>query len=59
MKNNMLRWLTNFFAPPRESRLDLKRRSLLTAGVAGLGGEAERLLHTQAGQPHAALDALP
>jgi MauM/NapG family ferredoxin protein len=33
-----LRWLTNFFTPPQGSKLDLKRRSVLTFGIAGVGG---------------------
>jgi ferredoxin len=32
------RWLKHFFRPPREQKLDLRRRSLLVAGSAGIGG---------------------
>ncbi len=32
------RWLANFFRPPPEAKLDLTRRSLITSGVAGVGG---------------------
>jgi ferredoxin len=32
------RWVWHFFRPPRQQQLDLGRRSLLLAGVAGIGG---------------------
>ena len=32
------RWISNFFRPPKETKLDLSRRTLITAGVTGLGG---------------------
>ena len=38
MTSNKFSWLTNFFTPPEGSQMDLKRRSVLTAGLAGLGG---------------------
>jgi ferredoxin len=34
----LYRWIKNYFRPPRHARLDLGRRALLGAGVAGLGG---------------------
>jgi ferredoxin len=46
-----LQWLKNFVLPPRVQRADLKRRSLLTAGAAGVG--AVLLVHTSAeGERH-------
>jgi ferredoxin len=38
MSKNVIRWLRHFFKPPRQSRLDLSRRFLLTSGLAGFGG---------------------
>ncbi|HVN80234.1 MAG TPA: 4Fe-4S dicluster domain-containing protein [Terriglobia bacterium] len=38
MIKEWVRWLWCFFHPPRQSRLDLSRRLLLTSGLAGLGG---------------------
>jgi MauM/NapG family ferredoxin protein len=35
--NSLRHWLKNFVTPPLGTELNLKRRSLLTAGVAGLG----------------------
>ncbi len=32
------RWISNFFCPPKEAKLDLSRRTLIAAGVTGLGG---------------------
>jgi ferredoxin len=37
MMAGMLRWLMAFFRPPKAERLDLGRRSLLLAGMAGAG----------------------
>jgi ferredoxin len=39
-------WLRNFFRSPRPMQLDLKRRSLLVSGAAGIG--AVLLVHTSA-----------
>lgn len=38
MIGTLFRWLHQFFRPPRQSRLDLSRRLLLSSGLAGLGG---------------------
>ncbi len=38
MASNKFRWLTNFFAPPKGTQINLTRRSVLTAGIAGVGG---------------------
>jgi MauM/NapG family ferredoxin protein len=35
---SLVRWLQNYFCPPRGARLDIKRRHLLIGGIAGLGG---------------------
>ncbi len=43
------RWVSNFFRPPKDKRLDLSRRSLLAAGLAGLGGGLLFEIHPQAG----------
>src|SRR5215472_17463410 len=46
-----IQWLKNFVLPPRTQRVDLKRRSMLTAGAAGLG--TALLVHTSAqGEGH-------
>jgi MauM/NapG family ferredoxin protein len=45
MKNGLLQWIANFCSPPKEARLDLTRRQVLKAGVAGLGGGL--LFHAQ------------
>jgi MauM/NapG family ferredoxin protein len=45
MKNVLLQWIANFCCPPKEARLDVTRRQVLTAGVAGLGGGL--LFHAQ------------
>jgi ferredoxin len=42
----LFQWLRNFFRPPRPMQLDLKRRSLLVSGAAGIG--AVLLVHTSA-----------
>jgi ferredoxin-type protein NapF len=34
---SLLRWIKHFFFPPKAAKLDLKRRSLLFGGVAGVG----------------------
>jgi ferredoxin len=41
-----LRWMKNFFRPPHSQGLDLKRRSILVAGAAGVGSVL--LVHTSA-----------
>ena len=38
MIRGLLRWVLHFFRPPRETRLDLSRRALLTSGLMGMGG---------------------
>ena len=38
MIKRWVRWIQSFLRPPRQSRLDLSRRLLLTSGLAGLGG---------------------
>jgi len=43
------RWLVNFFRPPPESGLDLTRRSLITSGLAGVGGGLLFGIHPLAG----------
>jgi ferredoxin len=35
---NIGKWITNFFNPPKEARMDLGRRNILAAGIVGLGG---------------------
>jgi MauM/NapG family ferredoxin protein len=36
---SIIKWISNFFNPPsRESRMDLGRRNVIAAGIAGLGG---------------------
>jgi ferredoxin len=44
----VVRWIVNFFRPPKNKQLDLGRRSLLTAGLAGLGGGLLFQVHPQA-----------
>jgi MauM/NapG family ferredoxin protein len=51
MANNFMRWLSNFFAPPAEAKMDLKRRHVITAGVVGLGGGL--LFHAQPSERNA------
>ncbi|MGW8182025.1 MAG: 4Fe-4S dicluster domain-containing protein, partial [bacterium] len=46
--NTLVRWLSNFIRPPKDKRLDLSRRSLITAGLAGLGGGLLFEVHPQA-----------
>jgi len=48
MKNPMIRWMTRFFRPPQEESINLGRRSILTAGLAGLGGGLLFRVHPQA-----------
>jgi MauM/NapG family ferredoxin protein len=50
MTNSTLRWLINFFLPPEGLQMDLKRRSLLTTGVVGLGGGLLFRAHPLAGE---------
>jgi MauM/NapG family ferredoxin protein len=38
MKNRLSQWISNFFKPPAEKKIDLGRRQVVTAGVVGLGG---------------------
>ena len=38
MANKIVRWVGNFFAPPEGAGIDVKRRHVIEAGVAGLGG---------------------
>ena len=38
MRKNVFLWLSNYFFPPQGARLNVKRRHLLMAGLAGLGG---------------------
>jgi len=46
-----VRWLKHFFRPPQAQALDLKRRSILVAGAAGVGSVL--LVHTSAqGEDH-------
>jgi MauM/NapG family ferredoxin protein len=40
--------MADFFRPPKEARLDLKRRSLLAAGVTGMGAGLMFRVHPQA-----------
>ena len=35
---NILKWVSNFFNPPKEQKMDLGRRNVIAAGVAGLAG---------------------
>lgn len=34
---NLLRWIADFIYPPKEAKLDLGRRSLVAAGLTGIG----------------------
>jgi MauM/NapG family ferredoxin protein len=45
MANSLVRWLGNFFASPAGTKMDLKRRRVITAGVVGIGGGL--LFHAQ------------
>lgn len=38
MINALIRWIVNFFKPPKGAEVDLGRRQVLTAGVIGLSG---------------------
>jgi ferredoxin-type protein NapF len=38
MIKSATRWLANFVRPPKEMKLDLTRRALITSGAAGVGG---------------------
>jgi ferredoxin-type protein NapF len=38
MIKSAARWLANFVRPPKEMKLDLTRRALITSGAAGVGG---------------------
>lgn len=48
MLKPLSRWIADFARPPKESRLDLSRRSLLAAGLSGLGGGLLFAIHPQA-----------
>jgi len=48
MLKSSSRWITDFARPPKESRLDLGRRSVLVAGLSGLGGSLLFAIHPQA-----------
>ena len=48
LDNALMRWLSNFIRPSQDKRLDLSRRSLITAGLAGLGGGLLFEVHPQA-----------
>jgi len=38
MANRLMTWLGNFLKPPQGAQIDIKRRHIVAAGVAGLGG---------------------
>jgi len=38
MTNAFFRWIKHFFRPPKQAELDLKRRSVMFAAAAGIGG---------------------
>jgi MauM/NapG family ferredoxin protein len=38
MANKVVRWIANFFNPPKDAGVDLKRRHVTAAAVVGLGG---------------------
>jgi MauM/NapG family ferredoxin protein len=48
MLKPLSRWVADFARPPKESRLDLGRRSVLVAGLSGLGGSLLFAIHPQA-----------
>jgi ferredoxin len=48
MIHRFFRWIANFVRPPKKERLDLGRRSLLVAGLTGLGGGLLFHVHPQA-----------
>ena len=37
--NPLYKWIGDFVHPPKEARLDLGRRAVLAAGLAGLGAK--------------------
>src|ERR1035437_10269941 len=48
MLKSLSRWVADFARPPKESRLDLGRRSVLVAGLSGLGGGLLSAIERQA-----------
>ncbi len=48
MLKPLSKWIADFARPPEESRLDLGRRSVLLAGLSGLGGGLLFAIHPQA-----------
>lgn len=47
MIRSLFKWIVDFVRPPKETQIDLNRRSVIVAGLSGLGGAMLFAIHPQ------------